>query len=79
MAALTRAATKGPQWQARRNRIQRDLEDISFHVTELSTAAKTADRARAVPTTPRPSPPWTSERLLCLGRGGRLGSLLKKE
>jgi hypothetical protein len=47
LVAVTRAATKGPQWQTRRDRIQRDLEDISYHVTELSTAAKTADRARA--------------------------------
>ena len=47
LVAVTRAATKGPQWQTRRDRIQRDLEDIHYHLMELSTAAKTADLARA--------------------------------
>jgi len=47
MAAVTRSAEKGPQWQTHRERIRRDLEDIEYNLMEMSTAAKKADRARA--------------------------------
>jgi hypothetical protein len=47
MVAVTRAAGRGPQWHRHRERIRRDLEDIEYDLTELRTASKTGDRARA--------------------------------